>query len=192
MDPVLVDSNVLLDIATSDPTWGHWSSRTLERVADEAILVINPLVYAEVSIGFAAIEDVEAALPADIYRREAQRRNAGASLFEGQVLEKNRGGREPATPSGTRLELGRGETGDERSARSHPDAGDRVVDEPPARERSAEAFPARLDLLSSAHRGGSYSICRPGRKVIFAQPPGHPGQAYFLWPRGNFCANLAT
>jgi len=77
MDPVLVDSNVLLDIATSDPTWGHWSSRTLERVADEAILVINPLVYAEVSIGFAAIEDVEAALPADIYRREALPYEAG-------------------------------------------------------------------------------------------------------------------
>ncbi|MEO8230424.1 MAG: type II toxin-antitoxin system VapC family toxin [Chloroflexota bacterium] len=70
MDAVLVDSNVLLDVATSDPDWSDWSGRTLERVADEAILVINPLVYAEVSIGFRAIEDLEAALPIDLYRRE--------------------------------------------------------------------------------------------------------------------------
>lgn len=70
MDAVLVDSNVLLDVATNDPAWGDWSVRTLERTADEAILVINPLVYGEVSIGFAAIEDLEAALPVDLYRRE--------------------------------------------------------------------------------------------------------------------------
>jgi predicted nucleic acid-binding protein len=70
MDAVLVDSNVLLDVATSDPTWGEWSGQALQRTADEAILVINPLVYAEVSVGFGAIEDLEAALPADLYRRE--------------------------------------------------------------------------------------------------------------------------
>ncbi len=70
MDAVLVDSNVLLDVATNDPTWGDWSGRALQRTADESILVINPLVYAEVSVGFAAIEDLEAALPADLYRRE--------------------------------------------------------------------------------------------------------------------------
>jgi predicted nucleic acid-binding protein len=71
MTAVLVDSNVLLDVATSDPSWGAWSSRMLEDAGDHAVLVINPLVYAEVSIGFPTIEDVEAALPADLYRREA-------------------------------------------------------------------------------------------------------------------------
>jgi predicted nucleic acid-binding protein len=70
MDAVLIDSNVLLDVATGDPAWGDWSSQTLQRTADESILVINPLVYAEVSVGFSAIEDLEAALPADLYRRE--------------------------------------------------------------------------------------------------------------------------
>ena len=65
-----MDSNVLLDVATNDPVWGDWSAEALERTADEAILVINPLVYAEVSIGFDAIEDLEAALPMDLYRRE--------------------------------------------------------------------------------------------------------------------------
>ena len=62
MDAVLVDSNVLLDVATNDAAWGDWSAEALERTADEAILVINPLVYAEVSVGFDAIEDLEAAL----------------------------------------------------------------------------------------------------------------------------------
>lgn len=70
MGAVLVDSNVLLDVATHDPSWGEWSADALERTADEAILVINPLVYAEVSIGFDAIEDLEMALPIDLYRRE--------------------------------------------------------------------------------------------------------------------------
>lgn len=70
MSPVLVDSNVLLDVVTADPRWGAWSAETLARVADEEILVINALVYAEVSIGFEAVEALEAALPADLYRRE--------------------------------------------------------------------------------------------------------------------------
>ena len=70
MAAVLVDSNVLLDVATNDPAWGEWSADVLARTADEAVLVINPLVYAEVSIGFDAIEDLEAALPTDLYRRE--------------------------------------------------------------------------------------------------------------------------
>jgi predicted nucleic acid-binding protein len=69
--PVLVDSNVLIDVATRDSVWNEWSSQALERVANEAVLVINPLVYAEISVGFDTIEAVEAALPADLYRREA-------------------------------------------------------------------------------------------------------------------------
>jgi predicted nucleic acid-binding protein len=77
MDAVLVDSNVLLDVATNDPAWGDWSAEALARTADEAILVINPLVYAEVSIGFDAIEDLEAALPIDLYRREELPYEAG-------------------------------------------------------------------------------------------------------------------
>ena len=70
MSPVLVDSNVLLDIATDDPMWSYWSSSTLERIANESILVINPLVFAEASIGFDSIEALEEALPAGLYRRD--------------------------------------------------------------------------------------------------------------------------
>ena len=77
MNAVIVDSNVLLDVATNDPRWSDWSSRTLQRTADEAILVIDPLVYAEVSVGFDTIEDLESALPVDIYRREELPYEAG-------------------------------------------------------------------------------------------------------------------
>ncbi len=70
MTPVLVDSNVLLDVATADPIWGEWASEILARTADESVLVINPLIYAELSVGFISIEALEAALPADVYRRD--------------------------------------------------------------------------------------------------------------------------
>ena len=91
MDPVLVDSNVLLDVATSDPTWSDWSSTMLERLADEAILVINALVYAEVSVGFSTIEAVEEALPRDLFRREDLPYEA-AFLAGKCFLEYRRGG----------------------------------------------------------------------------------------------------
>lgn len=70
MKPVLVDSNVILDVATEDRAWVTWSSAALERAANEAFLVINPLVYAEVSIGFSRIEELEEALGTDLFRRE--------------------------------------------------------------------------------------------------------------------------
>ena len=63
MTRVLVDSNVLLDIATDDKDWAEWPGSTLERLADVAVLVINPIIYAKVSVGFPTIEEVEAALP---------------------------------------------------------------------------------------------------------------------------------
>jgi predicted nucleic acid-binding protein len=68
---VLVDSNVLLDVLTEDVHWYARSSSRLAAVAEENVLVINPIVYAEVSVGFARIEDVEAAMPAEFFRREA-------------------------------------------------------------------------------------------------------------------------
>ena len=71
MSEVLVDSNVLLDVLTEDSQWYARSSARLAAVAEDHTLVINPVVYAEVSIGFARIEDVDAAVPAEFFRREA-------------------------------------------------------------------------------------------------------------------------
>jgi len=67
----LVDSNVILDILTEDPEWFEWSAAALERQAERSLLVINPLVYAEVSIRFERIEDLEEALSAAMFRRDA-------------------------------------------------------------------------------------------------------------------------
>ena len=66
---ILVDSNVILDIVTEDPKWFQWSSETFAYYADTHILVINPIIYAEVSIGFERIEEVEDALPRTDFRR---------------------------------------------------------------------------------------------------------------------------
>ncbi|CAM3607944.1 type II toxin-antitoxin system VapC family toxin [Occultella aeris] len=66
----LVDSNVLLDIVTDDPAWSGWSSQALAHVLDEGEAVLNPLVYAEVSVGFDRIEDLDAVLPTTAFRRE--------------------------------------------------------------------------------------------------------------------------
>ena len=65
----LIDSNVLLDVLEDDPHWYAWSAGALARAADAGELVINPLVYAEVSVGFDRVEDMEALLPpADFVR----------------------------------------------------------------------------------------------------------------------------
>jgi len=70
MKTTLVDSNVLLDIATVDATWFDWSSRALEEAANDSALAINALIYAEVSIGYTRIEELEQAIPVGIFRRE--------------------------------------------------------------------------------------------------------------------------
>ncbi len=67
---VLVDSNVLIDVAVADPEWGDWSRRALDRVAAAEILVVTPIVYAELSVAYQRIEEVEAALPPAAFRRE--------------------------------------------------------------------------------------------------------------------------
>lgn len=59
MNGVLVDSNVILDLVTDDPHWADWSEQILERYAGKGSLFINDLVYAEVSIGFQRIEELE-------------------------------------------------------------------------------------------------------------------------------------
>ena len=71
MAAVLVDSNVILDILTEDPEWMDWSAAALARSAEFSRLVINPIIYAEVSVGFAGIEELDEALPDAYFMREA-------------------------------------------------------------------------------------------------------------------------
>ena len=69
MSAILVDSNIILDVFTEDKTWYHWSSTQLEHYAEHNVLVINPIIYAEVSARFSRIEDLEHALPAAYFTK---------------------------------------------------------------------------------------------------------------------------
>jgi len=89
---VLVDSNVLLDVATNDPTWGDWSGRALAESAEHTTLIVNPIIYAEVSIGYTTIEALDAALPSALYRRESLPWEAGFLAGKCFLLHRRRGG----------------------------------------------------------------------------------------------------
>ena len=63
----LVDTNVLLDVITGDSAWASWSESALQKAAEHTTLVINPIVFAEVSTQFSTIEAAGAVL-ADFVR----------------------------------------------------------------------------------------------------------------------------
>ena len=67
---ILVDSKVVLDVVTEDKKWFPWSSQAPATYAEPHTLVINPIIYAEVSAGFDRIEDVEEVSPSVFFRRD--------------------------------------------------------------------------------------------------------------------------
>jgi predicted nucleic acid-binding protein len=88
----LVDTSVILDIVTEDAAWAEWSGDALTHARDDGVLVINPIVYAEVSIGFDRIEDLEDAIPADDFQREALPYEAGFVAGKAFLAYRRRGG----------------------------------------------------------------------------------------------------
>ena len=56
---ILVDTNVLLDVVEDDPTWADWSQRQLDAASLRGPICINPVIYAELSMAFARIEELE-------------------------------------------------------------------------------------------------------------------------------------
>ncbi len=62
MSGVLVDSSVILDVFENDPVWADCSEAALATYANQLPLFINPVIYAEVSIGFQRIEELEEAI----------------------------------------------------------------------------------------------------------------------------------
>jgi predicted nucleic acid-binding protein len=71
MTSVLIDANVLLDVMTEDARWFAWAAEAIERAADRYRLVIKPVIYAQVSIRYSRIEELDAALPKTMFDREA-------------------------------------------------------------------------------------------------------------------------
>ncbi len=79
MTAVLIDANVLLDVMTEDARW-------LDR------LVINPIIYAEVSIRYSRIEELDAALPKTMFDREAIPYEAAFLAGKSFLAYRRRGG----------------------------------------------------------------------------------------------------
>jgi predicted nucleic acid-binding protein len=67
---VVVDSNVLLDLFTDDAKWAPWSEARLGEAFEAGEVVINPTVYAEISIAFDRIEELEDSLPDELGRED--------------------------------------------------------------------------------------------------------------------------
>ncbi len=97
MAEVLVDSNVLLDVVTEDERWFDWSSDALARCAEGATLVVNPIIFAEVSISFSRIEDLDALLAPGVVERAALPWEAAFLAGKAFVRYRKRGGRKAST-----------------------------------------------------------------------------------------------
>jgi predicted nucleic acid-binding protein len=94
----LVDSNILLDVITEDPTWEEWSTAALARAADTGTLLINHVVYAEVGVDFADMADLDQILAdVDCFRADLP---WSAAFLAGKVYRdyRHRGGTKIAPP----------------------------------------------------------------------------------------------
>jgi predicted nucleic acid-binding protein len=92
MTAVLIDANVLLDVMTEDARWLAWSAQAIERAAERYRLVINPVIYAEVSIRYSQIEELDIALPRTMFDREAIPYEAAFLAGKSFLAYRRRGG----------------------------------------------------------------------------------------------------
>lgn len=88
----LVDSCVLLDVVTGDEQWVDWSAGQIAAAMDTGRVVINPLIYAEVSVGYETIEELDELLPAADYEREPLPYLAGFAAGKAFVRYRRSGG----------------------------------------------------------------------------------------------------
>jgi hypothetical protein len=89
---VLVDSNILLDVLTEDAEWSERSSAALAEAGDRSRLVINPIIFAAVSIGFSRIEDLDDVLPHTVFDREPLPHEAAFLAGKAYLAYRRRGG----------------------------------------------------------------------------------------------------
>jgi hypothetical protein len=71
MAATLVDTNVLFDFLSQDEDWFDWAAAMISDAADRGEVVINPVIYAELSVRYDRIEDVEQAVPSTFFVRAA-------------------------------------------------------------------------------------------------------------------------
>lgn len=69
MITTLVDSNVLFDFLSEDEEWFDWSSAMLEQAANAGAVAINQIIYAEISVRYKTIEELDEELPGEHFQR---------------------------------------------------------------------------------------------------------------------------
>ena len=93
---VLVDSSVLLDVMTRDSRWAAWSEEKLAWHAERDLLAINAIIYAEVSVHFASIEELDDALSPTEFLRLPLPYEAGFLAAKCFLQYRRRGGQRSA------------------------------------------------------------------------------------------------
>jgi predicted nucleic acid-binding protein len=88
----LVDSCVILDVATGDAQWADWSANRIAEAMDTGRVVINPLIYAEISVGYETVEELDEILPASDYEREPLPYRAGFAAGKAYLRYRRSGG----------------------------------------------------------------------------------------------------
>ena len=79
----LLDTNVLLDIATADPVWLKWSENQIRSVALEGPICINPIIYAELAPAFSSARELDCWLALKFSTDVPVHTQAPAATFKG-------------------------------------------------------------------------------------------------------------
>ena len=69
MATTLVDTNVLFDYLSEDSEWFEWSAAMMTDAAEHGTLAINAIIYAEISVRYDRMDDLDNALPSDYFIR---------------------------------------------------------------------------------------------------------------------------
>lgn len=95
----IVDTNVLVDLAISGSAWHDWSSGQVLSAFKRGPVVINPIIYAEFSVRYSSMDQVDELLPQSEFRRENlpwAAAFAAAAAFK--IYRQSGGGRERVLP----------------------------------------------------------------------------------------------
>lgn len=92
MSSTLIDANVLIDLLDEQSEWQEWSDAMIAKCANRGPLLINPIILAEVSMGFESYDDVMAHFPEDYIRREPLPFEAAFLAARAFMIYRNKGG----------------------------------------------------------------------------------------------------
>jgi predicted nucleic acid-binding protein len=92
----LIDSNVLLDIATADAHWMAWSQQQLLDAAARGAVHINPVIYAEIAPAFASQEELDQWLDPQLFHRLPLPYRAGWRAAQAFIQYRKSGGNRTA------------------------------------------------------------------------------------------------